>query len=220
MLIFNKYILPWFILVPGLLSSCLPPDPTIDLSVEEKDVYVTNRDYSVNFANYKTYFIVDSVKAVTKTDSAVSQTVSSAPLILGTINSELQKDGFTQVSTPQTADVGIAVTVLRFSQQTPVQYFPYLAYNGYPSPAIFGFPTYGFTLPAYYGYYEIDVGSIAIEMYDLKTARSSNKHKINAIWDAVLAGSLTDSTSGDNNQRIINAITGAFNQSPYLKEGK
>ncbi|MFL5730914.1 MAG: DUF4136 domain-containing protein, partial [Cytophagaceae bacterium] len=116
-----------------------------------------------------------------------------------------------------------SVSALRFTEDAPVAYYPYLsggAYSGYASPAFYGFPGYGYAFPPYYAYYEIDVGSISIEMFDLKTARTSGGNKINVIWSAVLAGSLTDSTSGNNNDRIVKAITGAFDQSPYLKDGK
>lgn len=206
------------------LLSCDPPDPLSELSPEEKDVYITNRDKSVDFSNYATYFLLDSVHVVSKEPDVTTDTVQYTPLILTTIDTELQKLGFKKVTTPATADVGIAASVLKFSEEVPAGYFGFAGgagYYGYAAPLSFGFPGYAYGIPGYYGYYQIDIGSISIEMYDLKSARTLSNNKLNIIWSAVLAGSLTEtSEEGNNGDRIITAISAAFQQSPYLKEGK
>jgi hypothetical protein len=202
-----------------LINSCISPDPLTELSVEDKDVYVTNRDTTVDFSQYRTYAIVDSVKFVSRSFDSAGTTVSSSPLILSTVNEELQRAGFVRTDTSQHPDVGISVTVLRFEDEVPVQYYPYVggAYFGYPATAFYGFPGYAYAYPGYYGYYQIDIGSISIEMFDLKTARQSKDKKLNIIWSAVLAGSLAD-TGSNNGERIVKAIRAAFDQSPYLKK--
>ncbi|HEY8402621.1 MAG TPA: DUF4136 domain-containing protein [Cytophagaceae bacterium] len=206
----------------GSMSSCLAPDPMSDLEPEERDLYVTNRDVSADFSNYKTYFLLDSVQSIIREGGVTDTVVQNAPLILETIDIELQNVGFAKAATSQEADLGIAVSVLRFSEEAPALFYPYVngaGFTGYVSPALYGFPDFTFVFPTYYGYYEIQAGSISIDMYDLKTARQPGQTTINVIWSAVLAGSLTAS-QGNQEQRIVNAIKAAFAQSPYLKEGK
>src|SRR4051812_1761539 len=78
-------------LLTQMLSSCISPDPVTELSPEEKDLYVTNRDKSVNFANYRTYFIGDSVNTVSKEFGTTEEGVSLAPVVLSTLEQEMQK---------------------------------------------------------------------------------------------------------------------------------
>jgi hypothetical protein len=208
----------------GGLTSCISPDPLTDLIPEEKDTYVTNRDKSIDFSEFKTYYIVDSVQLVTKSADSTDETIESAPLILNTVNSELQKSGFVKVNSPELADVGVSVSVLEFSEDVPVGYYPYLGgagYYGYISPAFYGYPGYGYGIPPYYGYYQIEVGSISIELFDLKSVRITAQTKLNVIWSALLAGSLAgESQDESSGERIVKAITSAFQQSPYLNDGK
>lgn len=209
----------------SMLTSCVNPDPFAQLSPEEKDLYVTNRDKSINFSEYKTYYLVDSVHTVSKEFGTTTEDVAYAPVILETLETELQKAGFVEVETPQEADVGVSVSILKFQDDVPAAYYPYVGgagYFGYVSPAFFGYPGYGYGFPPYYGYYQIEVGSISIEMFDLKSANiSSTGNTLNVIWSALLAGSLADGTTDQNNRpRIIKAIESAFQQSPYLKDGK
>jgi hypothetical protein len=213
-----------FVVISYLISGCIAPDPTIDLSPQDKDLYITNRDLSVNFANYKTYAIVDSVIVITKNPNDTMKNKSTySNEIISDVNFEMQNDGFVKVGKSQNPDVGINVEVLKFSEKVPVSYFGYsipgLGYYGYPSPAFWGYPGYVYGFPSYYQYYQIDVGSIAIEMIDLKNVTSNSENKLHVVWSALIAGSITDSTSV-NNQRIKDAIKGSFDQSTYLREGK
>jgi hypothetical protein len=217
-------ILPLFI-IALLFAGCVAPDPVVDLSPQNKDVYITNRDVIVNFANYITYAIVDSVVVVSQNPNDTLNNKSQfSNLILSEINFQLQNIGFIKVNRTQNPDVGINTAVLRFSQQIPTAYFAYAVpgsgFYGYPSTSFWGYPAYVYGYPSYYGYYQVDIGSIDIQMIDLKNAPANTAtKKLNVIWSAFIAGSLSDST-GVANSRIQEGIRGAFNQSPYLKEGK
>jgi hypothetical protein len=217
-------ILPLFI-IELFFTACVAPDPVVDLSPQNKDVYITNRDKSVNFANYTTYAIVDSVVAVSQNPSDTLKNKSQfSNLILSEINFQLQNIGFIKVNRSQNPDVGINAAVLKFSQTIPTAYFSYAipgsGFYGYPSTSFWGYPAYVYGYPSYYAYYQVDIGSVDIQMIDLKNAAaSSGTQKLNVIWSALIAGTLSDSTGAANN-RIQEGIRGAFNQSPYLKDGK
>ena len=65
----------------------------------------------------------------------------------------------------------------------------------------------------YYGY---TAGSLLIEMLDLQADQQSGK-KLPVIWDSYIGGLLTSSESL-NQQRTLDAVEQAFDQSPYLKK--
>jgi hypothetical protein len=202
------------------LSACVAPD-TSKLSPEEKDLYVTNRDMSVSFANYHTYAIVDSVSIISrsKNDSLKSKYNTQ---ILSDVNLQMQKDGFVLVGKSQNPDVGLNVSVLKFSDKTPASYFDFTnsssGYLRYPAPISWGYD-YEYLFPSNFQYDQIDNGSIAIEMIDLKNASANTQHKLNVIWSALISGTVSDTTL-TNPGRVESAIENSFNQSPYLKEGK
>jgi hypothetical protein len=214
----------YFLLIILSVTSCVEPDPLTELSAADKDMIITNHDKSANFGNYKTYAIVDSVRVVSKTPADTLKNKSKVnDLILNNVNAELQKDGFVKVSKTQNPDVGINVVIFNYTEQVPVSYFGYtgaFGYYGYPNPGFWGYPSYGYGFPNSYQYYQIQIGSIGIDMIDLKSAHvTSTNQKLNALWAALIVGSVTDSTTVTPD-RITFDIQQAFNQSPYLKEGK
>jgi hypothetical protein len=214
-----------YLVLLTLLSACVSPDPASQLSPEDQDLYITNRDVSVNFANYRTYAIVDTVKVITKnTSDTLGHKSNFSAQIISTINFQMLKDGFVQVSRSQNPDVGLNVNVLKFSEQVPSNYFAYAnpgnGYYGYPNTNFWGYPSYQYGIPTYYGYFQISIGSVSIEMIDLKNAKANPANtKLNVIWTALIAGSIADTTMV-NTTRIKNGINASFNQSPYLKDGK
>jgi len=219
---FTRFIV-YFLLVISV-TSCVEPDPLTELSAAEKDMIITNHNNAVNFADYKTYAIVDTVRVVSKNANDTLKNKSKvSDLILGNVNAELQKDGFVKVNRTDNPDVGINVAVLQFTEQVPVSFFGYAGaygYYGYPNPAFWGYPSYGYGFPGSFQYYQIQIGSIAIDMIDLKSAHvTSSNQKLNAIWSALIVGSITDSATVTPG-RLTFDIQQAFNQSPYLKEGK
>jgi hypothetical protein len=204
------------------LSACVAPDPTRELSPEDKDVYITNRDQSVSFADYQTYAIVDSVMLVSRSEGdSVKSTFGDE--IISDINLEMQKYGFVLVGKSQTPDVGVNVSVLNFFEKAPDTYYEYANANSgflrYPAPGYWGHLDYQYLFPTNFGYEEIEAGSIAIEMVDLKNAGAGGSQKFNVIWSTLISGNIVDSTH-TNPTRLASAIANSFNQSPYLKEGK
>src|SRR4051812_1156809 len=90
------------IIITLLITSCVTPDPVADLSTQDKDVYVTNRNKAVNFADYKTYAIVDSVRVVTKNpNDTLGNKSQYSNLIISEINFQLQNIGYIKVNKSQ-----------------------------------------------------------------------------------------------------------------------
>ena len=218
-----KFSGSWKILFfSGILicNACKDPDPVNDLEPFQKDLYISNRDASVNFSDYKTYFLLDTLQLIGKDTIRINKDYLTERLIIQAIDSNLQNYGFAKVNKDQHPDVAVVASVLRFKESVPLSYSPTLfgpGVFGYASSSEFGFPGYQYSAPDNFGFYSFDVGSLTIDMLDLKNAPSAGK--LNVIWNGIIAGSANDSLV-TNPQRVLTGINVLFEQSPYLKEGK
>ncbi|MCR6640862.1 MAG: DUF4136 domain-containing protein [Sporocytophaga sp.] len=202
------------------VNACKDPDPVNDLEPFQKDLYISNRDASANFSDYKTYFLLDTLQLIIKDTVSINKDYLTERLIIQTIDSNLQNYGFAKVNKSQNPDVAVVASVLRFKESVPLSYSPTLfgpGVFGYASSSEFGFPGYQYSAPDNFGFYSFDVGSLTIDMLDLKNAPSAGK--LNVIWNGIIAGSANDSLVA-NPQRVITGINVLFQQSPYLKDGK
>jgi len=203
-----------------IVNACKDPDPVNDLDPIQKDLYISNRDVSVNFADFKTYFLLDTLKIIGKDTISIHKHYLTETLIIHAIDSNLQNYGFARVNIDQHPDVAVVASVLRFKESVPLSYSPTLfgpGVFGYASSNEFGFPGFKFSAPDNFGFYSFDVGSLSIDMIDLKDAPSAGK--LNIIWNGLVLGAANDSLVA-NPQRVLSGINVLFEQSPYLKEGK
>ena len=46
------------------VNACKDPDPVNDLEPYQKDLYISNRDASVNFSDFRTYFLLDTLQLI------------------------------------------------------------------------------------------------------------------------------------------------------------
>lgn len=202
------------------VNACKDPDPVNDLEPYQKDLYISNRDASVNFSDFKTYYLLDSLQMIIKDTVVLNKEYLTEQLIIQAIDSNLQNYGFAKVNKDQQPDVAVVASVLRFKESVPLSYSPTLfgpGVYGYASSSELGFPGYQYAAPDNFGFYSFDVGSLTIDMIDLKNAPSAGK--LNVIWNGIVAGSANDSLVA-NPQRVLTGINVLFEQSPYLKDGK
>ena len=88
-------------------------------------------------------------------------------------------------------------------------YYPY-----YWTPGYWGdWAGWHYPYSVYYGY---TAGSLLVEMMNLEADQESGK-KLPVIWDSFIGGLLTSSEEL-NQQRTVDAVQQAFDQSPYLKK--
>jgi len=202
-------------------ASCRKYPDFNDLSY--KQIVATNHDASVNFGNYETYYMSDDVTLIgddpldTIADAAISTPVIQA------IAKNMADRGYTRVSLPDNADLGINTAVITVT--TTVVSYPPSYWWGYPGygGCYYGYcggyyPWYGYGYGYGYGYsYSYKTGSLMIQMADLKNVDDVN-HKINIVWTNFNTGVLNDGTGGTtaNVNAGVNAINQAFTQSTYL----
>ncbi|GAB3928763.1 DUF4136 domain-containing protein [Larkinella terrae] len=209
-------ILLWASICGGIgsgVSSCRP-DPLNDLTPEDSQVFITNHDRSVNFANYKTYSLPDSVVEMVND----RQTVSMSTLdqrVLDKLAQTMTGLGYQRVNRNTNPDLGLAVMKINNSYvgvtSNPYSAY-YLDYWGYGG--LGGFGGYSPYYPSYYSFYEVSDTYWLIQLIDLKNPNTADQ-KLNVVWQAQIRGNgIFDETSVDS------IITKVFDQSTYLKETK
>ncbi|MGA0559981.1 DUF4136 domain-containing protein [Larkinella sp. VNQ87] len=192
------------------ISSCRP-DPLENLTPEESQVFITNRDRSVNFANYQTFSLPDSVVEVSNDQQQLSMT-GIEPQFLDRLAQQLTSRGYQRVSRSTNPDLGVAVMRINNSYVgvTSMPFSPYyLDYWGYGGLGGWG----GFSpyYPNYYSFYEVSDSYWLIQLIDLKNPNTTDR-ELNVIWQAQIRGNgIYDATSVDT------MLSKVFEQSAYLR---
>jgi hypothetical protein len=184
-----------------VLQSCYPYD---DQTPANSDVVATFYEEGTNFANLVNYAMSDTIYTFgTGSDNLVPNddiSSSNANAILNSIKSNLANYGFVdKTSTPADADVFVAAIV------TSSTWVSGGCYGGYWS---YWYPYYGWCYPVAYTY---TTGTLLIVMAEKET--NSTK----GVWVAGCNGVVSSTVT---TSRINSDINQAFQQSPYLGNGK
>jgi hypothetical protein len=185
-------------------------EPLDNLTPEESRIYITDHDSSVNFSDYKTYSISDSV-AVIENGQSTMQLNTAGSAYIDAVKKYMNAAGFVLVQKKQNPDLGINVNRIINTSTGVISYGDYWNdYSGYWDPYSWGYAGYGYYIPYAYSIYQIKEGAVSIDLLDLKNA--SSNHKINVIWTGLIRG------SGIYNENVADAqVKALFDQSPYLK---
>ena len=185
-------------------------DPLNNLITDESRIYITDHDSSVNFSNYKTFNISDSV-AVINNGNMKKQLGAVDSAYINAVTKYMEQDGYTLVSKEQNPDVGVDVNRIISTTTGVISYGDYwYDYDSYWDPYYWGYPGYGYYVPYGYSVYQIKEGAISVDMLDLKNAAQDKK--INVIWTGLIRGAgIFDTTVADSQVKAL------FDQSPYLK---
>jgi hypothetical protein len=208
----------------GGLAACRE-NAIADLNPEDSAVYITNHDRSINFTQYRTFSLPDSVIVETNDRYSPSLTTLESQFVTSVANG-LTSRGFQRVSKGQPADLGVAVIRVN-NRYTGVGVNPYGSFysnywfgNGFGG--LGGLGGYGFSpyFPSYYTYQVADQ-YWEIQMVDLKnapavsTSAGTNQPQLNVIYNAIIRG--TDIT---DQQTVTTVVAAIFNQSPYLQTSR
>lgn len=188
------------ILTATILQSCYPGE---ELTYSDTDLVATFYNKDADFAMKQTFAIPDSIIRLDEDGNPVSDPGPFDQQIINKIKSELQSLGFTEEAVPANADV---LVIAAITTSTWVS-------GGCYSNWWYGwwYPYYGWCYPTYYTY---DTGTILIAMLDVDVTEAES-----GLWVAGINGLLGDSNSSTSS-RINQNIEQAFNQSPYLGDGK
>jgi Domain of unknown function (DUF4136) len=207
-------ILIFSMLVVLILPTCRKPIGIQQLT--SGFTVITHTDIAVQFSNYSTYYISDTVVNLSGTASDTIITGSAASPFVQAVKQNMNARGFSFASHPPAPDLAIAVCVLR-DIRSSVAFYPgwWDNISGYWDP-LYWLSNNSF--PYYYGWsttYTYQNASVIVNLIDLKNAHVDKRLAV--IWH-VTGFNAFSSDSATNLQSSINAINQAFAQSPYLKK--
>ena len=207
-----KRVLLWSLILAttSFIHTGCQKEPLDNLTTDESRIYITDHDSSVNFSNYKTYSISDSV-AVIENGKATRQLDNSDAAYIDAVKKYMNAAGFTLVSKNQNPDLGVNVNHIINTTTGVISYGDYWDdYGGYWDPYYWGYADYGYYVPYAYSVYQINEGAVSIDLLDLKNASANNK--IDVTWTGLIRGpGIFDATIADSQVKAL------FDQSPYLK---
>jgi hypothetical protein len=196
-----KNVFLWVVSAGMLLTSCTK-DPLADLSDIDSQVFITNKDKQVDFKQFKTFSIVDSVQVIR--DNRVSSGLTSLDQdMLIRIVTNMEKLGYRYVTANNKPDVGISLSRITNTSVNVVTQ-PSYGYWGYGGG-------YGYGYPSYYQYYQTSESYWSMSMLDLKNPDTVN-NTVKVIWNAQIRGGGLGNTS-----YVDQMVDSVFGQSAYLK---
>ncbi|HET7115893.1 MAG TPA: DUF4136 domain-containing protein [Hanamia sp.] len=194
----------------SLLYTGCTKEPLNHLTNDESRIYITDHDSTVNFSNYKTFSISDSV-AVINNGQASMQLNDVDAAYISAVKKYMEQEGYSLVSNNDNPDVGVDVNRIISTSTGVISYGDYWNFYGdYWDPYYWGYPGYGYYIPYAYSVYQIREGAVSVDILDLKNAPEDKK--INVIWTGLIRGSgIFDASVADSQVKAL------FDQSPYLK---
>jgi len=206
----NKNVLWVCILAFAATFTSCSKDPLANLTDEESRIYITDHDSTVNFSNFKTFAISDSV-AVINDGKATKEATATDVAFINAVKNEMQSAGFTLVNRNLSPDLAVNVNRIYNTSTGIISYNNYYDYyGGYWDPYYYGYGGYGYYSPYSYATYSVREGALSVDLLDLKHAAAANR--INVIWTGLIRGSGIFNSSNAAQQ-----VQMLFNQSPYLK---
>ena len=169
----------------------------------------------VNFANFQTFDMADSVLVIGQSEKPQYSASNNALALIQQYRTNMEKLGYIYTPSNPDADLGIQLTYVVKTQRY-VQYYddPYwwLDYPGYwPSGYWGNWTGWYYPYPVTYTY---TTNALITDMVDL-TGEEREGAKLEIVWSNYIGGPAGSSVSNDV-ERMKAAIDQAFAQSPYL----
>lgn len=211
----NIKILGYFV-IPALLAGvtgCYPEHSDPD----ELDIVLTNYDSTYDFDGIQTYIMPDTVIAVTDPDDP-SNTVTYGhlfdSLLLAKVAEKFDALGYQRVfdTVPEKPDVAVLLNV------SATKYWSVYWYDWYDYWGWYDYWPYYYDDGDAYSFpwvitYDYTVGSLIVQMTDLKPPAGFSPDSLSVVWIGVVNGLVEGS---DVPARISGGIDQMFIQSPYL----
>ena len=186
-----------------LLAACHPSGAE---TISDLDVVATTHDAAFDFAAPSTYSRPDKIYVITgdpTTSPPGTLPPSTQNLIFSTFDNEMQALGYTKVTIGQTPDLVVTMGALEI---TNVNYY----YGYWCTYWAYYYPCYPY-YPPVVGVSVYTVGTLLIDMGTVDNPPTQRT----GVWTALVRGIGSGSSSQDQ-VRLVNGISQAFIQSPYL----
>ena len=171
----------------------------------------------VNFADYKTFDIADSVLVIGQTKKPYYSKSDNALALIQAYRTNMEKLGYIYTPSNPDADLGIQMTyIVKTERYVKFYNDPYwwLDYPGYWPSGYWGNWT-GFYYP-YPVSYTYTTNALITDMVDL-TGEEKEGTALEVVWTSYIGGPAGSTVQGDV-ARMQKAIDQAFVQSPYLNQ--
>ena len=176
----------------------------------------TSPGKDVNFKNYKTFDIADSLLIIGEKDKPVYSQTQSALALIQAYRINMEKAGFIYTPSNPDADLGVQLTyVIKTARYVKYYDDPYwwLDYPGYwPSGYWGNWTGYYYPRPVVYTY---TTNALLADIVNLTGEQDAGK-PLEVLWTSYIGGPASSSLQLDI-QRLTSAVDQAFVQSPYLK---
>jgi hypothetical protein len=176
--IFNYFIISSLL----ILMSCFESDPLANYKNDDSIVFFSNYDKKIDFKNYSTYFIPDSVFVITNESIRASVRPTSLNFI-SLFKNSFESKKFKFVGKTQKPDLGITISRIsdaKIGLKAPNNIY----FNTYWNYPLFG--TDGYEYPGYFKDYQINDIIWNIDVVDLKNAVKNDK--LNVVWNVQIRG--------------------------------
>ena len=195
-----------------LLAAC-HKEPYPQDSDNEYLVY-TSPSKNVNFSQYQTFDIADSLLIIGQSDKPMYSQSNNALALIQAYRINMEKRGFIYTPSNPDADLGVQLTYVVKTERF-VQYYndPYwwLDYPGYWPAGYWGNWTgFYYPRPVTYTY---TTNALLADIVNLTSAQDGSPLEV--LWTSYIGGPAGASVQGDV-QRMQAAVDQAFVQSPYL----
>jgi hypothetical protein len=192
-----------------------------ELAKRVQDMVVqTNYDASVDFKNFSTFTMpMDTIGLVSNTTDASAIVNTYSKSLTAAVRNQMEQQGYLYTPINQTPDLGVNIYVVNdqsvYQSVSPGFGYPYGGYGGYGYG--YGYGGYYGGYGGYYNYpyvntYVSNQAILVMELADLKNSQNGNPK---VIWTANVGDLIT---TVDQNAKVLEAVTQAFQQSPYLKK--
>ena len=183
--------------------------------LDHKFAVYTNYDKDVDFKQFQTYYLPDSILIIGDKDKTEYWNDANAQRIIDTYVFNMDNRGFLRVTERENADLGLQVSYVKNTYVYTDYGYPqwWWGYPGYWDAPYWGNWGGGWYYP-YAVSYSYSTGSFLTEALNLNAAQGQNA-KLPIIWSAYMSGLLSGSTD-TNVELATKAVSQAFTQSPYL----
>ena len=205
-----------FISTLVILAIACQKEPYSQDSDGEYLVY-TSPSKDVNFANYQTFDVVDSVLVIGQKPKPFYSQSDNALALIQAFRVNMEKLGYIYTPSNPDADLGIQMTyIIKTERYVKFYNDPYwwLDYPGYWPSGYWGNWT-GFYYP-YPVSYTYTTNALITDMVDL-TGEEKEGTALEVVWTSYIGGPAGSTVQGDV-ARMQKAIDQAFLQSPYLNK--
>ena len=194
-----------------MLGVSCQKDPDTD-NLDGSYLVYTNYDTDTDFKSINSFYVIDSILIIDNSEKSNYWNNSNSQKIVNAFEAQLATAGYEPAEGIDDADV-----VLQLSYINNTYYFTSYGqgpwWNSYPGYWNWG--NWGWYYPYSFSY-SYSTGSIIGELVNTN-APTPLDDKLTVVWNTYICGLL----NGNNlsMSRTMEAISQAFNQSPYLKHG-